>query len=97
MHCIRRAASRAACTAGSSRAIRTRDDRDHHQQLDQGEARTGESRDADDRAGRRATVLAKGEDGMRDSSESARASGRSGQRHAVMDISTPLVVGSAVT
>ena len=34
---IRRAASRAAWTAGSNSATRMRDDRDHHQELDQGE------------------------------------------------------------
>ena len=35
MHCSRRAASRAACTAGSSSAIRIADDRDHHQEFHQ--------------------------------------------------------------
>ena len=37
-HCARRAASRAAWTAGSSRRDQDGDDRDHHQQLDQREA-----------------------------------------------------------
>ncbi len=39
VHWIRRAASQAACTAGRSRAIKHGDDRNHHQQLDQGKRR----------------------------------------------------------
>ena len=38
MHCARRAASRADCTAGKSSEIKHRDDRDHHQQFDQRES-----------------------------------------------------------
>ena len=39
-HCARRAASRADWTAGSKQGDQDRDDRDDHQQLDQGKAAT---------------------------------------------------------
>ena len=38
VHCMRRAASRAACTAGKQQRDQDRDDRDHDQEFDQRES-----------------------------------------------------------
>ena len=50
-HCIRAAASRTFCTAGSKQADQDRDDRDDDQELDEREAAAAVKTTADQRSG----------------------------------------------